>query len=72
MTTIEILKLVSSMLGGLALFLSGMSLMSDSLAAMTGGALDRLIGMVTKNKFAAFLFGGTRSSMVGRSRKCCS
>ena len=38
MTTIEILKLVSSMLGGLALFLSGMSLMSDSLAAMTGGA----------------------------------
>ncbi len=50
MTTIEILKLVSSMLGGLALFLSGMSLMSDSLAAMTGGALDRLIGKVTKNK----------------------
>ncbi len=45
MTTIEILKLVSSMLGGLALFLSGMSLMSDSLAAMTGGragSADRL------------------------------
>jgi len=37
MTTIEILMLVSSMLGGLALFLSGMSTMSDSLAAMTGG-----------------------------------
>lgn len=37
MTTIEILMLISSMLGGLALFLSGMSTMSDSLAAMTGG-----------------------------------
>ena len=50
MTTIEILILISSMLGGLALFLSGMSTMSDSLAAMTGGSLNRLIGKVTKNR----------------------
>ena len=35
MTTIEILLLISSMLGGLALFLSGMSTMSDSLARIS-------------------------------------
>ena len=64
MTTIEILLLISSMLGGLALFLSGMSTMSDSLAAMTGGSLNRLIGRVTKNRFLAFLFGALMTALV--------
>ena len=64
MTTIEILLLISSMLGGLALFLSGMSTMSDSLAAMTGGSLSRLIGKVTKNRFLAFLFGAVMTALV--------
>lgn len=64
MTTIELLKLISSMLGGLALFLSGMSLMSDSLAAMTGGVLDHLIGRMTKNKFLAFVFGAVLTALV--------
>ena len=64
MSTIEILLLISSMLGGLALFLSGMSTMSDSLAAMTGGSLNRLIGKVTKNRFLAFLFGAIMTALV--------
>ena len=64
MTTIEILLLISSMLGGLALFLSGMGTMSDSLAAMTGGSLNRLIGKVTKNRFLAFLFGAVMTALV--------
>ena len=64
MTTIEILMLISSMLGGLALFLSGMGTMSDSLAAMTGGSLNRLIGKVTKNRFLAFLFGAIMTALV--------
>ena len=64
MTTIEILWLISSMLGGLALFLSGMSTMSDSLAAMTGGSLNRLIGKVTKNRLLAFLFGTVMTALV--------
>ena len=57
MTALETMWLISSMLGGLALFLFGMNTMSDSLAAMTGGSLNRLIGKVTKNRFRAFLFG---------------
>ena len=64
MTTIEILMLISSMLGGLALFLSGMNTMSDSLAAMTGGSLNRLIGKVTKNRFLAFLFCAVMTALV--------
>ena len=64
MTTIEILLLISSMLGGLALFLFGMNTMSDSLAAMTGGSLNRLIGKVTKNRFLAFLFGAVMTALV--------
>ena len=64
MTTIEILMLISSMLGGLALFLSGMNTMSDSLASMTGGALDHLIDKVTRNRFLAFLFGAGLTALV--------
>lgn len=64
MTTLEILKIVASMLGGLALFLAGMSMMSDSLASMTGGSLDHLIDRVTKNKFLAFLFGAVLTALV--------
>jgi phosphate:Na+ symporter len=64
MTTLEILKIIASMLGGLALFLAGMSMMSDSLASMTGGSLDHLIDRVTKNKFLAFLFGAVLTALV--------
>ena len=64
MTTLEIILIITSMLAGLALFLTGMSMMSDSLASMTGGALDRLIGNVTKNRFFAFLFGAGLTALV--------
>ena len=64
MTPIEIFTIIASMLGGLALFMTGMNMMSDSLASMTGGALNHLIGKVTKNKFFAFLFGTGLTAMV--------
>ena len=51
MSALDIFKIVASMLGGLALFLTGMNMMSESLTAMTGGALDRLIGKITKHRF---------------------
>ena len=64
MTALEIFKIIASMLGGLALFLFGMSTMSDSLSAMTGGALNKLLGKVTKNRFLAFLFGTALTAVV--------
>ena len=64
MTTLEIFTIIASMLGGLALFLFGMDTMSDSLSAMTGGALNSLLGKVTKNRLLAFLFGALVTALV--------
>ena len=67
MTTVQIFTIVASMLGGLALFLFGMNTMSDSLSSMTGGALDRIIGIVTKNRWLAFAFGTLMTAVVQSS-----
>ncbi len=67
MSALDILKIVSAMLGGLALFLTGMKMMSDSLTTMTGGALERLIGTFTRNRFLAFLFGAVLTAVVQSS-----
>lgn len=37
MSSVEILLIVAGMLGGLALFLTGMETLSDSLTSLTGG-----------------------------------
>ena len=67
MSAVEIFTIIASMLGGLALFMTGMSNLSDSLTAMTGGALDHLIGKITKNRFLAFLFGAVLTAVVQSS-----
>lgn len=67
MSAVEIFTIIASMIGGLALFLAGMSTMSDSLTSMTGGLLDRLISKVTKNRFFAFLFGTVLTAIVQSS-----
>ena len=67
MSALEIFKIIASMLGGLALFLAGMNMMSESLTEMTGGALDRLIGKITKNRFLAFAFGAVLTAIVQSS-----
>ena len=50
----ELFLMIASMLGGLALFLYGMNVMSDTLSQMAGGGLDRALGKITKNRFSAF------------------
>ena len=67
MTATEVFLIVSTMLGGLALFLFGMDTMSDSLSRMTGGILDKAVGFITKNRFTAFLFGLGLTSIVQSS-----
>lgn len=64
MTAVEIFTVIASMIGGLALFLAGMNMMSDALASMTGGLLNRLISKVTKNRFFAFLFGAALTALI--------
>ena len=67
MTPLEIFKIAASMLAGLALFLTGMNALSDSLTKLTGGALNRMIGKITKNKYFAFLFGTALTAVVQSS-----
>ncbi|MBR2100558.1 MAG: Na/Pi symporter, partial [Eubacterium sp.] len=67
MSAIEILKVIVSMCGGLALFMFGMNVMSKSLSTLTGGMLDKLLGVVTKNRLTAFLFGTALTAVVQSS-----
>ncbi len=67
MSVVEILTVLATMFGGLALFLFGMNTMSDSLSSMTGGVLDKILGVVTKNRFTAFLFGTGLTAIVQSS-----
>ena len=48
---------VLTLIGGLCLFLFGMSLMGDALERRAGGALRELLGKITSNKAAGFLTG---------------
>ena len=67
MTSVQVFTIVASMLGGLALFLFGMNTMSDSLSSMTGGVLDRVIKIITKNRWLAFVFGTLMTAVVQSS-----
>ncbi len=53
MTIFDVLNLV----GGLCLFLFGMSVMGDALERRAGGSLKKILARLTKNKIAGFLTG---------------
>lgn len=57
MSSVEILIIIATMFGGLALFLTGMDMLSDSLTSLADGTLKRVIGSITKDRFFAFIFG---------------
>lgn len=67
MSALEILQVLSSMFGGLALFLFGMNTMSGSLSTMTGGVLNKVLSWVTKNRFFGFIFGTVLTAVVQSS-----
>lgn len=48
---------IVSLLGGLAMFLFGMSLMGNALERRAGNSLKVILGKLTSNKFKAFLLG---------------
>ena len=67
MSSVEMLLIVATMLGGLALFLTGMDTLSESLTSLTGGTLKKVIGRITKNRFFAFVFGAVVTAVVQSS-----
>ena len=48
---------VLTLIGGLCLFLFGMSVMGDALERRAGGSLKKILEKLTKNKMTGFLTG---------------
>lgn len=62
-TLLEILNL----LGGLAVFLFGMKIMSDGLQKVSGDKMRQLLGIATTNRFAATACGALVTSIIQSS-----
>lgn len=57
MTSTTVLLMVAELLGGLAFFLYGMSMMSGGLESLAGGALEKTLKKVARNPFSSFFLG---------------
>ena len=53
--------------GGLAFFLYGMNVMSDGLEKSSDGKIEKYLGVITKNKFFALIFGAILTIAVQSS-----
>ena len=58
---------VLNMVGGLALFLYGMSLMGDGLSNASGGRLEKILEKLTSNKWKAVLLGAGVTAVIQSS-----
>ena len=55
------------LVGGLAFFLYGMKVMSDGLEKSSDGKIEKYLGLITKNKFFAMIFGAVMTIAVQSS-----
>lgn len=53
----EIIKMIISLCGGLAVFIYGMNLMSDGLQKAAGDKMKNFLAMLTRNPFLGMLAG---------------
>jgi phosphate:Na+ symporter len=67
---ISIGTLVMTVLGGLALFIFGMKLMSDGLQIIAGQKMKRILHFFTKNRFVAVLAGIIVTGAIQSSSAC--
>ncbi len=63
----DYLGLTIAVLGGLAIFVYGMGLMSDGLTQIAGARMKAVLGYVTKNRFAAILAGTAVTAVIQSS-----
>lgn len=63
----DIIIPIIEMLGGLAMFLYGMNLMSDKLEKMAGGKLEQIFEKLTSNRFKGLLLGVIVTAIVQSS-----
>ena len=67
MSSMELFSLIAGLLGGLALFLYGMNVMSSGLTKTAGGKLEMVLSTVTKHPLIAYLFGVGVTALVQSS-----
>nr|MCR5100900.1 Na/Pi cotransporter family protein [Butyrivibrio sp.] len=67
MTSIELFTLIAGLVGGLAMFLYGMNIMSGGLTKASGGKLESTLSAITSNKILAYLFGVGVTALVQSS-----
>ena len=67
MNSLEVFSLVAGLIGGLALFLYGMNIMSDGLTKAAGGKLESTLSKITSNRVVAYFFGILVTALVQSS-----
>ena len=67
MDSLELFTLVAGLVGGLAMFLYGMNVMSGGLTKAAGGKLESVLAKVTKHPVIAYLFGVGVTALVQSS-----
>lgn len=67
MSSLEVFSLVAGLIGGLAMFLYGMNVMSGGLTKAAGGKLESVLATVTGNRIIAYLFGVGVTALVQSS-----
>ena len=67
MSSLEVFSLIAGLVGGLALFLYGMNVMSGGLTKASGGKLESTLSGITSNKLLAYLFGVGVTALVQSS-----
>lgn len=61
------MMIIAGLVGGLALFLYGMSVMSGGLNKISGGTFEKFLSGVTQKRFIAYLFGVGVTALVQSS-----
>ena len=66
-TAMQIIKMILSLLSGVALFLYGMSLMGDGLKSVAGNKLETFLYKMTNTPFKGILLGTGVTSVIQSS-----
>ncbi|MCR5156328.1 MAG: Na/Pi cotransporter family protein [Butyrivibrio sp.] len=67
MDSLEVFSLIAGLVGGLAMFLYGMNVMSGGLTKAAGGKLESVLARVTEHPVIAYLFGVGVTALVQSS-----
>lgn len=62
---------VISLMGGLAMFIFGMNLMSDGLKLVAGSYLKKILEKLTQNRFIAMMVGAGLTALIQSSNAMC-